>query len=109
MKLVKLMALGTVLTLGMQHGAAAQDDLNKGNSYAGMEEMVVVAKRLPAEAEQGMEEILVVASRLPVTEAEMEEIVVVASRIRPATVALEIQNIALAGDFGGLAGNTPSL
>ena len=107
MKLIKTIALGTVLGFGLQHGAAAGETALQDQAYAGMEEMVVVAKRLPAEPE--MEEMLVVATRLPAAEAEMEEIVVVAKRIRPATVALQFRTVAFAGDFSGMAGNTPSL
>jgi len=106
MKLVKLMALGTVLALGMQHGAAAQDDLNKGNSYAGMEEIVVVARKLPAETAQEMEEIVVTGKRLPPV---MEEIVVVAKRLRPSMSGPVLLKTAALDDIGQLAVRTPTL
>ena len=66
MKLVHIMALSAALTLSVTNTAGAQEGNHQGHEYAGMEEVVVVARRLPPAA-------------------QMEEIVVVAKRIRPAT------------------------
>lgn len=101
MKLVHIMALSTALTLGVTSTAGAQESVYQGHGYAGMEEMVVVAKRLP-----------------PST--EMEEIVVVAKRIRAATQGFSFRKTAAnsdssvsactcLGDLGQMTVRTPSL
>lgn len=109
MKLVHIMALSTVLTLGVQGSAGAQEGVYRGQGYAGMEEMVVVAKRIPPAAEQRA-----------AVQGQMEEIVVVARRIRPSTNGSSFQKAEASndssvsactclGNLGQMTARTPSL
>ena len=109
MKLVYILALSTTLTLGLQGSADAQDGVYQRLAYAGMEEMVVVARRLPTSSEQRSAH-----------QDRMEEIVVVARRIRPAPQDFGFQKTAAGsdssvsactclGNLGQMTVRTPSL